>query len=188
MGHLIAGAVRITVAGGFLAFGLWSAIPSLMELRMPAPLAVPTAFTMAPASPAATQPPARTSALTTISLTDRELTLAAEPYFPQTYSGVTVGSPRVSVSSGRIVLNATARSFFGNGPLVASATPSASGGRLNVQVDSLTLGGMTLPDTIRAQVAQQLQAAIDGYAGSRLQVSQVTTGSGVLTLKGTALP
>ncbi|MBI2325480.1 MAG: hypothetical protein HYU87_11055 [Chloroflexi bacterium] len=187
MAHGILGALRVTALGGFLAFGLWSALSSLLEMEVPAPRALPTALVPRPAA-VAQAPPARTVAITTISLSDRDLTRAAEPYFPQTYSGVTVSSPSVRVSSGRIVLTAATRSFFGSGPLVATATPSASDGRFVVRVDSVTLSGMTLPDAMSAQIAQQLQGAIDGYTGPRMQVTSVTTGSGMLTLKGTALP
>lgn len=180
-------ALRVTVLGGFLAFGVWSALPGLLETQLPAPLAVATG--RAPQPPAAAiAAPARPAGGTTLSLTDQDLTRAAEPYFPQTYSGVTVSSPSVRVAGDKIVLAATARTFLGTGPLVATATPSASDGRLVVHVDSVTLSGVTLPDGMRAQIAQQLQDAIDAYTGSRMQVSSVTAGGGILTLKGTALP
>lgn len=185
MTHGIASALRVTVVGGLLAFGLWSALPSLLETQMPTPLPVPTGG--APEPTAALGAPARLGDMT-FSLTDRDLTRAAEPYFPQTYSGVTVSSPTVRVSSGKIVLAASARSFLGSAPLVATATPSASDGRLVVHVDSATLSGMALPDGMRAQIGQQLQDAIDAYTGSRMRVSSVAAGSGILTLKGTALP
>lgn len=187
MTQSLAGAVRISLTGGFLAFGIWSALPALSQLEMPAQLALPTAMaTLQPVAGVVAR--SGTSASASISLTDADLTRSAQPYFPQTVAGVTVSSPIVRVTSGRIVLNATARSFLGTGPLVATATPSASDGRLIVQVESATLSGMSLPDGMRAQIAQQLQSAIDAHMGSRMHVSQVTTGSGVLTLKGTATP
>lgn len=187
MTHAIASGLRVTVLGGLLAFGLWSALPSLLETQLPTPLPLPTGGAPWPTA-AALGTLASLPGDTTLSLTDRDLTRAAEPYFPQTYSGVTVSSPSVRISPGKIVVAATARSFLGTGPLVAIATPSASGGRLVVRVDSVTLSGVTLPDGMRSQIAQQLQEAIDAYTRSRMQVSSVTTGGGILTLKGTALP
>lgn len=185
MGHALLGATRTTLTAGFLAFGLWSALPSLMEMQLPAPFALPTPVTAAqPVGPA----PVRVLGTTTLSLTDRDLTRAAEPYFPRAYSGVTVSSPVVRVTSGRIVLTATARSLIGTGQLVASATPTAADGRLVVRVDSVTVSGLPLPDGMKADVGQQLQTAIDAYTGTRIQVTQVTAGAGIVTLKGTAVP
>lgn len=187
MTHTLVGAVRMSLTGTFLAFGLWSALPALSQLEMPARLALPTAMTTPqPAASAAARSGA--SATASVSLTDADLTRSAQPYFPQTVAGVTLSSPSVRVTAGRVVLSATARSFIGSGPLVAIATPSVSDGRLIVRVDSATLGGIALPETMSAQIAEQLQAAIDAYMGSRMHVSQVTTGSGTLTLKGTTSP
>lgn len=195
----ILGAVRLVLTAGFLAFGIWSALPTLAQIELPSPLALPTAAPQANASAVVTAAASVQAALTraqqsgrsvpvSVTLTDADLTAAVQAYFPQTYAGVTVSAPSVRVSAGRIVLTATARSFLGSGPLVASAIPYASDGRLAVRVDSVTLGGLALPDGMRAQVEQQLQAAIDAAAGARLQVSSVTASQGVLTLKGAALP
>lgn len=199
LAHAI-GAARLALTGGLLAFGIWAALPALSDIQLPSPLALPTALalpqpiastasgaTAVRSAPASVQQSGRSPAVS-LSLSDRDLTAAAQPYFPRTYAGVTVGSPSVRVTSGQIVLSATARSFLGSSSLVARATPYASGGRLMLRVDSATLGGMSLPDATRAQIAQQLQAAIDASTGSRLQVSGVTASAGALTLSGTALP
>lgn len=199
LGRLVT-AARVLVTGGFLAFGLWSALPALSEIELPSPLALPTAAALPQPAATATSSVATVQAALTraqqtgrsvpisISLADQDLTRAAEPYFPRTYAGVTVSSPQVRVVPGQIVLTATARSFLGGGPLTATATPYASDGRLVVRVDSATVGAMTLPDGMRAQIAQQLQAAIDAMTGSRTQITSVTAGQGTLTLKGLALP
>ena len=179
----VAGAARLALAAGFLTFGIWSALPGLGDLTIPAPFALPTA--MASLQPAATAITISGRSTVSLALSDADLTRSAQPYFPQTVAGVTVSAPTVRVGSGRIVLNATARSFIGSGPLVATATPYASDGRLMVRMDSVTLSGMPLPDGLRAQVAEQLQAAIDATTGAKMQVSAVTAAQGVLTLKGT---
>lgn len=178
----IAGAARLALTAGFLTFGIWSALPGLGELTIPAPFALPTA--VASLQPTATAVAASGRPLS-LALTEADLTRSAQPYFPQTVAGVSVSAPTVRVSSGRIVLSATARSFIGSGPLVATATPYASDGRLMVRMDSVTLSGMPLPDGLRSQVAEQLQAAIDATTGAKMQVTSVTAAQGTLTLKGT---
>jgi len=190
----VAGAVRLSLTGAFLAFGIWSALPALTQLEIPAPLALPSAgTTLQPTATTTVQPTTAatarpvTSEPASLTLTDADLTRSAQPYFPQSFAGVTVSSPSVRVTPGRILLDAKARSFFGSGPLVATATPYASDGRLLVRVESISLSGMALPDGVRAQVGQQLQAAIDAMAGSKMQVTSVTATTGMLTLRGAAL-
>lgn len=179
------------LTSALIVFGLWAILPNMLGTRPPDPSAPSTPLPTVRQTLAATVPTApaiQASTAMTLSLTDADLTHAAEPYFPQTYAGMTLSSPRIRVTSGRVVFSATARTFFGNSPFVANAVPSASDGRLILRVESATLGGISLPEGVRNQIAQQLQAAIDGYTSSRVRVSEVTTGSGVLTLKGTAIP
>lgn len=192
-------AVRIALTIGLLVFGVWAALPTIMRGQA-SPVVAPAATS------AATVPAAVASALTTvdnalsqarqsgkavpltISLTDQDLTRSAAAYFPQTYAGITVSSPSVRIATGQIVLTAQAQSFLINGPLTATATPYASGTHLLVRLDAATVNGITLPDLVRDQLAQQLQAAIDSQVPARLQVSTVTATQGTLTVSGTALP
>ena len=190
------GGARVLLTSALVVFGLWSVLPNLLEARPPDPLALPTPLsvarqTLAPlaSAPAVTAAPAiHASTAMTVALTDRDLTRAAEPYFPQTYAGMTLQSPSVRVTSGRVIFTASARTFFGSSPFVANAVPTASDGRVVLRVESATLAGVSLPESMRAQIAQQLQAAIDAYTSARVRVTEVTTGVGILTLKGTAAP
>ena len=101
-------------------------------------------------------------------MTDAELTKAAASSFPQTVSGVTVRDPVVRTTTSGVRLTASARVFFGTTEFVMTGTPYASAGRVAVRVDSITLGGLGLPDSVRAQAAASVETrdrrtgAVDG--------------------------
>jgi hypothetical protein len=153
----------------------------------------------------ATVPPALASGITTVDaalkqatqsgknvpislrVTDADLTAAAQPYFPQTYAGITVMEPLVRIGPA-FTLSAKASSFGLTGALVASGTPYASDGRLGVRLDNATIAGVALPDAARTQLQQQMQSALNSAMPARLQVASVSIAQGVATISGLALP
>ena len=119
-----------------------------------------------------------------LTVTDAELTKAASSSFPQTVSGVTVRDPVVRTTTSGVRLSASARVFFGTTEFVMSGTPYASAGRVAVRVDSITLGGLRLPDSVRAQAASSVESAIGGLVPSTVLVQKVTLGDGTVTIEG----
>ncbi len=169
-------------------------------------LVAPPAPTPAPRpTAAATLPPAIATSVATISnaltqaqqsgkavpvtirVSEGDLTAAAQPYFPQSFVGITVSDPFVKLGGG-LTLTAKASSFIVNGSLVAVATPFADNGKLGVRLDSATVAGIGLPDAARSSLQQQLQTALDTSIPAKLQVSAVNVAKGEITITGTALP
>ena len=117
-------------------------------------------------------------------MTDAELTKAAASSFPQTVSGVTVRDPVVRTTTSGVRLTATARVFFGTTQFVMTGTPYASGGRVAVRVESITLGGLGLPDSVRESTAAAVESAIGRLVPSTVSVEKVTLGEGTVTIEG----
>jgi uncharacterized protein YpmS len=142
----------------------------------------------ATASPAVSARPSPSASATpsnfTLTVTDAELTKAAASSFPQTVSGVTVRDPVVRTTTSNVRLTATARFFFGTTEFVITGTPYASGGRVAVRVDSVTLGGLGLPDSVRASSATAIESAIAQLIPSTVMVQKVTLGEGTVTIEG----
>lgn len=124
----------------------------------------------------------------TLTVTDAELTRAAASAFPQTVSGVTVREPVVRTTPSGVRLTATARLFFGTTEFVMTATPYASAGRVAVRVDSVTLGGFGLPDSVRASAAASVESAVAGLVPPNVSVQKVTLGDGTVTIEGVTQP
>ena len=120
----------------------------------------------------------------TLVITDAELTKAAASSFPQTVSGVTVRDPVVRTTTRGVRLTASARLFFGTTEFVMTGTPQATAGRVAVRVDSITLGGVGLPDSVREQAAKSVESAIGGLVPSTVLVQKVTLGEGSVTIDG----
>jgi hypothetical protein len=120
----------------------------------------------------------------TLIVTDAELTKAAASSFPQTVSGVTVRDPVVRTTTRDVRLTATARLFFGTTEFVMTGTPYANAGRVAVRVDSVTLGGVGLPDSVRKSTADAVESAIGGLVPSSVSVQKVTLGEGTVTIEG----
>jgi hypothetical protein len=119
-----------------------------------------------------------------LTVTDAELTKAAASSFPQTVSGVTVRDPVVRTTASGVRLTANAQVFFGTTEFVMAGTPYASAGRVAVRVDSITLGGLGLPDSVRAQAAASVESAIGRLVPSTVLVQKVTLGAGTVTIEG----
>lgn len=197
MAKMLGGVVRLVFAIGLIGATVYVA-PKVIES---------TRSTAAPtARPAAAMPPALATGIATINkalvqaqqsgraveisikVTDADLTAAAASYFPQSFGGIMVSDPTVKLGSGKMDLTAKASIAFGKTQLLATATPLVSAGKLAVRLDSAAVGGVALPDAARAQLQQQLQAALDLAVPPKLQVSTVTVGQGEVTISGSALP
>jgi uncharacterized protein YpmS len=161
-------------------------VPSRVVFPSPSP-------TLSPASPSRSASPRPTStgsatvtppATFTLTVTDAELTKAAESSFPQTVSGVTVRDPVVRTTTRGVRLTATARVFFGTTQFVMTGTPYASEGRVAVRVDSITLGGLPLPDSVRESTAASVEGAIAGLVPPNVSVENVSLGEGTVTIEG----
>lgn len=153
----------------------------------PAPTASPVNATPTRSvTPASASPTPTTAPQTTFSLrvTDAELTQAAASSFPQTVSGVTVRDPVVRTTTSGVRLSASARVFFGTTEFVMTGTPYASAGRVAVRVDSITLGGLGLPDSVRAQAAASVESAIGALVPPTVRVDRVTLSDGAVTIEG----
>jgi uncharacterized protein YpmS len=166
-------------------------VPSRVVL--PSPTASPSATLSPSATPTRSVTPlpsaSRTATIApqtvfTLVVTDAELTKAAASSFPQTVSGVTVRDPVVRTTTRGVRLTASARVFFGTTEFVMTGTPYASAGRVAVRVDSITLGGLGLPDSVRAQAAASVETAIGGLVPSTVLVQKVTLGEGTVTIEG----
>ncbi len=189
MGRLILG----------IALGTLLAIAGLGALGwLRAPLVAPTG---ARGVPAATGPQAavveqaladakKTGKAVPITLTfsERDLTLAATAYFPQTISGATLTDPQVRLGTGQIVLECAAAMSIFRTTAVVVATPLASDGLVRVRIDSATVAGAAVPDSVRAGLAGELDQAIASGLPSGLAVHTVTVANKMLTVLGTASP
>ena len=134
------------------------------------------------ATPTATNTP---SSAFTLTVTDAELTKAAASSFPQTVNGVTVRDPVVRTTSSGVRLTATANViFFGAVQFVMTGAPYASEGRVAVRVDTVTLGGVALPDSVRTSTATAVESAIARLVPSSVNVQRVTLGNGTVTIEG----
>ena len=119
-----------------------------------------------------------------LTVTDAELTKAASSSFPQTVSGVTVRDPIVHTTTTNVRLTASARVFFGTTEFAMTGTPYASAGRVAMRVDSVTLGGFGLSDSVRASTAAAVESAISQLVPSTVTVQKVTLGEGSVTIEG----
>jgi len=160
--------------------------PSRVVFPSPSP-------TAAPSSPPPTRsvPPSASGTGTiappsifTLTVTDAELTKSAASSFPQTVSGVTVRDPVVHTTTTSVRLTASARLFFGTTDFVMIGVPYASAGRVAVRVDSVTLGGFGLPDSVRTSTAVAVESAIGQLVPSTVTVQKVTLGEGTVTIEG----
>jgi hypothetical protein len=161
-------------------------IPSRVVFPSPVPIASGSATPSRSITPPATGTPTATPPATfTLTVTDAELTKAAASSFPQTVNGITVRDPVVRTTAGGVRLTATAQVFFGTTAFVMTGTPYPSAGRVAVRVDSITLGGLGLPDSVRASTAAAVESAIARLVPASVNVRKVTLGEGTVTIEGT---
>jgi uncharacterized protein YpmS len=157
-------------------------LPSRVVFPSPSPT---VSASVTPTRSATPRPsPTATSATFALTVTDAELTAAAASAFPQTVSGVTVRDPVVRTTTSGVRLTASARVFFGTTQFVMIGTPFASDGRVAVRVDSITLGGVGLPDSVRASTAAAVESAIGQLVPPNVSVQKVSLGEGTVTIEG----
>jgi hypothetical protein len=188
--------VRSAARIAFLAAGIVVAflltrdcVPS--RVVFPSPTATVTVRSASPTLSATPTPSATPTATTTpssaftLTVTDADLTKAAESSFPQTVNGVTVRDPVVRTTTSGVRLTATANVvFFGAVPFVMTGAPYARAGRVAVRVDSVTLGGVALPDSVRTSTAIAVESAIARLVPSSVNVQRVSLGDGTVTIEG----
>ena len=163
-------------------------VPSRVVFPSPSPTRAPSS-----ASPTGSRSPLPSVTATatttpqstfTLTVTDAELTKAAASSFPQTVSGVTVRDPVVRTTTSGVRLTATANVFFGTTQFVMTGTPYASAGRVAVRVDTVTLGGLSLPESVRTSTAASVESAIGRLVPSSVSVQRVSLGDGTVTIEG----
>jgi hypothetical protein len=157
--------------------------PARVVFSSPSPIRSPASATptRSVTSPSATATPQTTFTLT---VTDAELTKAAASSFPQTVSGVTVRDPVVTTTTDGVRLTATANVFFGTTQFVMTGAPYASAGRVVMRVDSVTLGGLGLPDSVRTSTATAIESAVGRLVPPAVTVQKVSLGKGTVTIEG----
>jgi hypothetical protein len=179
------GVLALLILGVFLVTR--ECVPSRVVFPSPtattSPSATPTRSGTPRPTPTGTPTIAPQTAFS-LTVTDAELTKAAESAFPQTVSGVTVRDPVVRTTTSGVRLTASARLFFGTTQFVMTGTPYASAGRVAVRVDTITLGGLALPDSVRAQAATSVETAIGGLVPSTVSVERVSLSEGSVTIEG----
>jgi hypothetical protein len=176
------GALVAILAGGILVMatlGLFG--PSEAPRGTPAPTRTPRPSASATGATTASAP--RTITLT---LTEQDLTKAAQSYMPLTVGGITVTDPRVRLEPGRLTLTATGRAFIVNGPIVVVASPVVADGRAAAKVESATFAGFSVPESTKADIAETFTRTLTQGIPRGARVISVTVNAGTLVVE--ALP
>jgi hypothetical protein len=152
------------------------------------PAASPTVrATARPSSTAATAEPTATGPRPiTVTLTEQELTKAAQGYMPMTVSGITVTDPNIKLEPGRLTLTATGRAFIVGGPIIVVASPIVSNGSAGAKIESATFAGLNLPDSTKQNVADTFARVLAANIPSGVRVTSLTVNAGTLVIE--ALP
>ena len=130
------------------------------------------------AVPSATGPRA-----VTVTLTEQELTKAAQGYMPLTVSGITVSDPTIKLEPGRLTLTATGRAFIVSGPIVVVASPLVSNGAAAAKIESATFAGLNLPDATKQNVADTFARVLAANIPSGVRVTALTVNAGTLVVE-----
>ena len=149
------------------------------------PLASPAVrVTARPSSSPATAIPTATGPRTlTVTLTEQELTKAAESYMPLTVSAITVTDPKIRLEPGRLTLTAIGRAFFVSGPIVVVASPLVSSGTAAAKIESVTFAGLNLPDSTKQDVADTFARVLAANIPSGVRVTSLTVNAGTLVIE-----
>ena len=134
-------------------------------------------------SPAAALPTATGPRTTTVTLTEEELTKAAQSYMPLTVSGITVSDPKIRLEAGRLTLTATGRAFIIAGPLVVVASPLVSSGTAAAKIESATFAGLNLPDSAKQDVADTFARVLAANIPSGVRVTSLTVNAGTVVIE-----
>ena len=140
--------------------------------------------TAQPSSTRATATPTATGPRTiTVTLTEQELTKAAQGYMPMTVSGITVTDPNIKLEPGRLTLSATGRAFIVGGPIVVVASPLVSNGTAAAKIESATFAGLNLPDSTKQNVADTFARVLAANIPSGMRVTSLTVNAGSLVVE-----
>ena len=137
-----------------------------------------TSSISATAAPTATEPRA-----ITVTLTEQQLTKAAQGYMPMTVSGITVSDPTIKLEPGRLTLTATGRAFIVGGPIVVVASPLVSNGTAAAKIESATFAGLGLPDSTKQNVADTFARVLAANIPSGVRVTSLTVNAGTLVVE-----
>ena len=124
----------------------------------------------------------------TLIYTEQQLTDSAIAGMPRSYSGISLSDPRVRLQTGIVVFTANAQWGFISGTLQTIAVPQAVNGRPVLNMTSATIAGISLPDSIRQSIEQELQRQLDAAVPSNLQVTGITVANGTLAVQALASP
>jgi hypothetical protein len=149
------------------------------------PVASPTVRATARPSSASTTavPTATRPGAITVTLTEEELTTAAQAYMPVTVSGITVSDPTIRLEPGRLTLTATGRAFIVAGPVVVVASPLVSNGAAAAKIETATFAGLNLPDSTKQNVADTFARVLAANIPSGVRVTSLTVRSGTLVVE-----
>ena len=119
----------------------------------------------------------------TVTLTEDELTKAAQSYTPMTVNGITVTDPRIRLTAGRLTLTATGRAFFVSGPIVVVASPIVTNGSAGARIESATFAGFGLPDSTKQDIADTFGRTLAANIPAGVRVTTVTVNLGTLVVQ-----
>jgi hypothetical protein len=150
----------------------------------PASPAVVRATDRPSSSPSSTVVPAASGPRTiTVTLTEDELTKAAQGYAPLTVSGITVSDPKIRLEPGKLTLTATGRAFIVSGPVVVIASPIVSNGAAAAKIESATFAGLGLSDSTKQDVADTFARVLASNIPAGMRVTSVTVKAGTLVVE-----
>jgi len=131
-------------------------------------------------APAATASGPRT---VTVTLSEQELTKAAQGYMPMKVNGMTVTDPRIRLEPGRLTLTATGRAFIVGGPIVVIASPLVTNGTAAAKVESATFAGLSLPESTKQDVADTFARVLASNIPSGMRVTSLTVNAGSIVVE-----
>lgn len=144
---------------------------------------LPTPTRNATRSPASASPTPSGDRGITVTLTEDDLTKAAQSYTPLTVSGITVTDPRIRLVAGRLTLTATGRAFFVSGPIVVVASPVVTNGTAGARIETATFAGFGLPDSTKQDLADTFARTLAANIPAGVRVITVTVNSGTLVVQ-----
>ena len=149
------------------------------------PVASPAVRATARSSPAPTTaaPTATGPRTISVTLTEQQLTEAAQGYMPLTVSGITVTDPKIKLEPGRLTLTATGRAFIVSGPIVVVASPLVSNGAAAAKIESATFAGVNLPDSTKQSVADTFARVLAANIPTGMRVTSLTVNAGSLVVE-----
>jgi hypothetical protein len=119
----------------------------------------------------------------TVTLTEQELTKAAQDYTPLTVSGITVSDPKIRLEPGKLTLTATGRAFIIIGPVVVVASPLVSNGTAGAKIESGTFAGIGMAESTKKDVAETFARVLASNIPSGMRVTSVTVNAGTLVVE-----